>query len=221
MCKTPKLSHTLDWKTYLQLLQTTICQYIILEKTGPKTTLTHFRSLISSSAVSVNVGALFTTFRATKPFVLHADNYGFQFPSFLEVSFSVMLSWELWRLYSHHIPAEPYSGKVTPSQLLLYLVSVGKHFPNLYRVITACNVIEKDQREDISHCILILFQRFYVILPTNAIVCRILLLLFKANPRPRWIRTIVGSWRAVELFASFRNLGFLCVSGVRVDGWVW
>lgn len=42
------------------------------QQRGP---LTHFRSLISSSAVSVNVWALFTTFRATKRLFLHANTH--------------------------------------------------------------------------------------------------------------------------------------------------
>lgn len=60
-CPLPR-DHT--WKISQQPQDINLSEQISLA------TLTHFRSLISSSAVSVNVCALFTTFRATNRLVL-------------------------------------------------------------------------------------------------------------------------------------------------------
>lgn len=51
--------------------------------------------------------------------------------------------------YSRHVPAEPHSRKVTPSQLFDHLVSVLQNLSDFYRIITACNttcLVNQNQR---------------------------------------------------------------------------
>lgn len=99
--------------------------------------LTHFRSLISSNAVSVNIWALLTTFRATKHLSLHETVA-------LVICVTSRSTRSLWarsrKRYLRHIPAEPHSGEMTPSQLSHHLVPVHKNLSNFHTVITTCNV---------------------------------------------------------------------------------
>lgn len=57
-------------------------------------------------------------------------------------------------LYLHHIPAEPNSREVTPSQLFNHLVAVKENLSDLYRVVTTCNTTYRlHLRKDLNQCV--------------------------------------------------------------------
>lgn len=99
-----------------------------------------------------------------------------------------------WNPYLHHIPAEPHSREVTPSQLFNHLVAVNENLPNLHVVVTTCNtrVHRLHQREDLTPegC----WSLVFLVLPTCPVVCRTLLLLIIRSQRLGYL----SSWRAVE-----------------------
>ena len=65
----------------------------------------------------------------------------------------------LWKVkrsnvYLHHIPAEPYSREVTPSQLFDHLVAVSENVSYLYAVVTTCNTTSHlHQRKHLNQCV--------------------------------------------------------------------
>lgn len=108
---------------------------------------------------------------------------------------------------------------MTPSQLFNNLVTVNKNVFNLYRVVTTCNEIR-------SRCEIWRSQPgeldFRVgVLPTYAIVSRILLLLIVKSLRLRWNSIPLYSLRAAVVLARLTSP--CCVrSGVGpgFDGWI-
>lgn len=113
-------------------------------------------------------------------------------------------------MYLQHIPAEPYSREVTPSQLLNHLITVNEYLSDLYGVVSACNTMHGLHRpKHLYQCVVCAVG----VLPTNAIVCRVLLLLLIKPQRLTWMRTCLYGWRAV-------GRGGRCGGPCRVRGGV-
>ena len=107
-----------------------------------------------------------------------------------------------WK-YLLHIPAEPHSREVTPSQLSDHLITANKDLSDSNQVITTCNTKgQLHQRRELSGTVLVFDT---VALPTYAIICRILLFLLVRHQRLRWRTVYLYSWRGVRGFAGLEG----------------